>query len=60
MAEYIKATGFDGAFNVGEYWADLKCAPALPAMLSLAGLAVLLDLREGRLRHGLQCCNELS
>lgn len=24
VAEYIRATGMDGEFNVGEYWADLK------------------------------------
>lgn len=24
VAEYIKSTGVEGEFNVGEYWADLK------------------------------------
>lgn len=26
VKEYVKKTGFDGAFNVGEFWTDLKCA----------------------------------
>jgi hypothetical protein len=26
VKEYIQKTGFDGAFNVGEFWTDLKCA----------------------------------
>lgn len=29
MAEYVKETGFESVFNVGEYWADLKCSPPL-------------------------------
>jgi hypothetical protein len=26
VKEYVQKTGFDGAFNVGEFWTDLKCA----------------------------------
>ncbi len=26
VGEYIRDTGMDQAFNVGEYWTDLKCA----------------------------------
>lgn len=29
VKEYIQNTGFDGAFNVGEFWTDLRCARLL-------------------------------
>jgi hypothetical protein len=33
VKEYIQKTGFDGAFNVGEFWTDLKCAVQFWPML---------------------------
>jgi hypothetical protein len=39
VKEYVQKTGFDGAFNVGEFWTDLKYALLFQvAVLLLNGL----------------------